>query len=213
MRNVIPNMKMKTCVKCKKKKSLSEFHKNSRSKDGLHSYCKDCNKKAAAKFLKTGKGKVALKRAIRKKRDEGYYRYGKGAIPILRQGAKKRGISFKLTAEELENWWLSTPDICHYCGITIEKYIFLRDFVLSYSGMNYEIRKFKRFFRSSKHSSISWMTIDRLNNKVGYEIDNVVKSCWFCNSLKSDFFTEEQFKCIGPSIIESLENEIRNEMT
>jgi len=71
--------------------------------DGLHSYCKKCNKEKVAAHLKTDKGKIALSRAISSAQDRGYYRYGKGAIPILRQGAQKRGISFDLTAESLEN--------------------------------------------------------------------------------------------------------------
>ena len=33
---------MKTCSKCKIEKSLSEFNKQKRAKDGLHTYCKKC---------------------------------------------------------------------------------------------------------------------------------------------------------------------------
>lgn len=33
---------IKTCTKCKKKKDVSDFHKHSSSKDGLHSWCKPC---------------------------------------------------------------------------------------------------------------------------------------------------------------------------
>ena len=35
---------MKICTKCKKEKLESEFHKRKKSKDGLHSWCKDCCK-------------------------------------------------------------------------------------------------------------------------------------------------------------------------
>jgi len=95
---------MKTCARCGKQRFFSGFRKNSRNKDGLHSYCKESNKAKVAQHLKTEKRKVALMRAIAKKADEGYHRYGRGAIPILKQGAKKRGIEFNLTAEELEEW-------------------------------------------------------------------------------------------------------------
>lgn len=37
------NVSMKTCTKCKKSKSLSEFHKRARASDGLQSSCKRCN--------------------------------------------------------------------------------------------------------------------------------------------------------------------------
>jgi len=33
---------MKTCTKCKESKELSEFHKQSRNKDGLESWCRSC---------------------------------------------------------------------------------------------------------------------------------------------------------------------------
>lgn len=35
---------MKTCNRCKQSKELSEFGKNKRRKDGLQSYCKQCNR-------------------------------------------------------------------------------------------------------------------------------------------------------------------------
>jgi len=37
----------------------------------------------------------------------------------------------------------------------------IRDFIVNYTGDNFEIAKFKRFFRSPKHQVIRWMTIDR----------------------------------------------------
>jgi hypothetical protein len=189
-------------------KPISEFHKNFRNKDGLHSYCKTCNKEKAAAHLKTDKGKVALRRAIHKAQDRGYYRYGKGAIPILRQAAQKRGLSFPLTAESLEKWWGSQPDVCFYCGINLDEYLEIRDFILSYKGNSFEINKFKRFYHSPKHQKIRWMTIDRIHNDQGYEPENIAKACWICNSLKSDFFDGDQMRLIAPKIISKLKDEI-----
>jgi hypothetical protein len=137
-----------------------------------------------------------------------YYRFGKGAIPILRQGAKARGISFELTAETLEAWWHSVPDSCVYCGISIDEYKTLRDFILNYTGDNSMIKRFLRFYRSPKQAAINWMTIDRIDNEIGYEIANIVKCCWFCNSLKSDFFTPEEIQKFSPAIMEGLKQAI-----
>jgi len=36
-------METKRCTKCGEEKPITEFHKNVRSKDGLHCYCKECN--------------------------------------------------------------------------------------------------------------------------------------------------------------------------
>lgn len=232
--------KIKKCVLCQETKPISEFHKNSRSKDGLHSYCKTCNMLKAREYLKTPKGKVAgrryfqsdkgkesvrralkkyfktdkgkesLKKAINKKIEEGYYRFGKGAISRLKQSSKLRGIECDITPEQLEHWWLSTKDHCQYCGISQNDYIKLRDFILQYEGEDWEIIKFKRFFKTGRQKAIRWMTIDRADNTRGYLIDNIVKSCWICNSLKSDFFSFSLMKQLGPEIINQLLKKIQN---
>lgn len=204
-------MNTKICARCGEKKPVSEFHRNSRSKDSLHSYCRTCNKKKAAAHLKTDKGKIALTIAVNKAQDRGYYRFGKGAIPILRQGAQKRGVGFELTAESLENWWQSQPDTCSYCGINLDEYQKIRDFILSYKGNNFEIQKFKRFYRNPKHQGIRWMTIDRIHNDKGYEPENMCKACWICNSLKNDFFDSDQMRLIATKIISKLKSEIDKE--
>lgn len=59
-------MATKVCVKCKQEKSLLEFHKNSRSTDGLHSYCKECNRAQALAHIKAEKARKALLRAAKK---------------------------------------------------------------------------------------------------------------------------------------------------
>lgn len=69
-------------------------------------------------YFKSDKGRASLARAIKKQQAAGYYRFGKGAISILRQGALKRGLPFTLTADSLEAWWQETPDRCAYCAAT-----------------------------------------------------------------------------------------------
>jgi hypothetical protein len=39
-------MSMKTCAKCKTEKQETEFCKRTKSKDGLHSMCRECSRKA-----------------------------------------------------------------------------------------------------------------------------------------------------------------------
>lgn len=194
----------KLCRKCDTTKPLSEFHRNRRVDDGLQAYCKACMIASTKAYYKTDRGKAAIMKGVQKKIDAGYYRHGKGAISIMKTGAKKRGIEFRLDAESLEQWWHSTPDLCSYCGISIEDYLTLRDEILAYEGGDFGIIKFTRFYRSPKHKAIRWMTIDRVENDIGYLLSNIVKSCWICNSLKSDFFTGSQMRSIGPEVIGKL---------
>lgn len=51
----------KKCSKCKKTKELSEFNKNKYSKDGLQSSCRECRKKAQAKYRRSDSGKAKIK--------------------------------------------------------------------------------------------------------------------------------------------------------
>jgi hypothetical protein len=189
---------------CGQRKEVTEFHKNSRSSDGLHSYCKECNKLKAKLFNNTEKGKLNVKRAVNRQTKKGYYKYGNGAINNMSISAKKRGIEFNLTERELKSWWLQVEDKCNYCGITIKEYRELRDFIQSYSGTNWKIKRFKKFFKQEAHSKINDMTIDRKDNSKGYEISNIVKACWFCNSLKSDFYTEEEMTKVGLIVMDNL---------
>lgn len=48
-------MKTKVCFKCKKEKLLSNFYKKPDSKDGRHSYCKECDRKRLKSFYQENK--------------------------------------------------------------------------------------------------------------------------------------------------------------
>lgn len=195
---------MKLCAHCGIEKNESEFTKNKRNSDGLHSYCKECNKAKAKAFNQTDKGKKNVEKAQKKQFASGYFKYGKGAISNMSKSAEKRGINFDLSEESLKKWWEDNTDCCHYCGITIEKYREIRDFIINYKGANYNILRYKKFFNLDIHAKINDMTIDRKDNGCGYIVDNIVKSCWICNSAKSDFFTEYEMKVIGKMLIEQI---------
>jgi len=55
-------MKTKVCTKCKKEKSLFEFHKLSNSKDGYKNICKTCR---SQKSIKTIKAEILLKQNLK----------------------------------------------------------------------------------------------------------------------------------------------------
>ena len=76
-----------------------------------------------------------------------------------RKTAENRKLSFNLSFEELKNI-IDQP--CHYCGAikTNEKKSNFNNGSYYYNG------------------------IDRVNNNIGYELSNVVPSCFMCNEAK-----------------------------
>lgn len=63
---------MKTCTKCKLELDETEFHKNSRSKDGLRSYCKECNKGYYQKYKSDDPERVKNKWRVASKKYHTY---------------------------------------------------------------------------------------------------------------------------------------------
>ena len=190
----------KTCRACKVEKPASEFNKLLRSKDGLQAYCRACHTLKMQAYQQTDAGKLAAK----KQHESGYYRIGKGAIANMQRSSANRGQICTVTQEELASWWQAIPDTCHYCTTTTENYQAIRDMLLTYPGHNPEILRFGRFFRSPKHQAIQHLTIDRKDNTEGYTLDNIVKACWICNSLKNDFWTEAEMQRLAPPMMARL---------
>lgn len=60
---------MKTCVKCQLSKELDFFNKNTKSKDGLTSYCKECAKEKSAEWALTNTEKRKKNQALHYKRN------------------------------------------------------------------------------------------------------------------------------------------------
>jgi hypothetical protein len=56
------NMSKKLCLKCNIEKKNCEFHKNTKSKDGLVPYCKECRKLISADYNKKYSDKISIKR-------------------------------------------------------------------------------------------------------------------------------------------------------
>lgn len=71
---------------------------------------------------------------------------------------------------------------CHYCG---KKLIY---------------NPYSRGSRS-KHMSRAYQ-LDRMDNNKGYLINNVVPCCWYCNRMKSDIYTYEEFIKLSPVLKE-----------
>lgn len=91
--------------------------------------------------------------------------------------ARKRGLAFSLTREEVANWTNQKDRYCHYC----------KQSEASLSGL--VDKKARR------------LTFDRKDNSKGYETGNVCLACNKCNLLKSSFFTEAEWLHIAETVI------------
>jgi hypothetical protein len=58
----------KRCSTCKTPKLLDSFHRNKSRPDGLSHHCKECDRKRAARFRRTDKGRLYHRDACRKYR-------------------------------------------------------------------------------------------------------------------------------------------------
>ncbi len=91
----------------------------------------------------------------------------RGEVKIKFRGIKAnsriRRIEFNLGIDEFTDWYNNQEKKCHYC--------------------NRELVQFKK--------GDNGMTIDRLDNTIGYEIKNIVLCCWRCNIIKGHWFTEQ----------------------
>ena len=75
---------------------------------------------------------------------------------------------------------------CEYCHITEE--------TISILASSQEI-KTKRFY-----SRGATMEVDKRDPQRGYEINNLVMSCYWCNNAKTDEFSDLEFESIGKAI-------------
>jgi len=128
------------------------------------------------------------------------------AVDLLRRRAKKLGVPHTITMKTLRDWWLTTPDVCAYCGSTIDEYLKISTFLIQYNGNDHTITRFKNAFNLPSHRAIDHMTKDRIDLRKGYTVDNLCKACWLCNYAKGSFFTHDEWKLIAPTIIMKLKD-------
>ena len=168
------------------KENLNKWQKENYKKKKNDPEYKAKKKESSKRYYENNKEKCLEKRKeyfevnkeqYRKYRREWRYSSPAGILECLRSSAKKRGIEFLLEKEQFAKWYNKQEKKCHYCKRTFE-----------------ECKK------DSLNESKKRFTIDRTNNDKGYLQDNIVLSCYRCNAVKSNYFTEEEMLKIGDII-------------
>ena len=112
-----------------------------------------------------------------------YYSTPPGIYNIMIFGAKQRNLECNIAREDFLNWYTNQEQKCYYCQRILEK------------------------IKQDTFGHNSRLTIDRIDNNKGYELNNIKLACFRCNSIKSDYFTESEMLKIG-KIIKNKEMEI-----
>jgi hypothetical protein len=203
---------MKKCIVCKLEKEDDKFHSNKVAKDKLDSRCKFCvsilrkERYAKNKFDEDAKNRQRyllnkekydkaqiewrLKNPHRGKTDywknrekhlinnKIYRQTIPGIYASIKISAKRRNKEVIITLEEFEKWYKEQKQECYYCKRTTEECLNSKD--------NFNSKR---------------LTIDRKESNIGYQKGNLALSCWTCNLIKYNYFTEkEMLEIIGPLI-------------
>lgn len=174
----------KKCAKCGNTFPLTaqNFYVCRSSKSGFHSSCKSCHKLQRDKRrsdpnimaedrLKARQWAKANKDKVRRYNAKGRERPESRCSNIIAR-ARKIGVPH-CDKSVLVAWLIAQPNTCHYCGIPEE--------------LVYEWSKGKN----------SRLSVDKKDPNGGYLIDNMVMSCFRCNTAKSHTWTYEEFVSIA----------------
>ena len=150
---------MKQCTKCKQYKDKSLFSKQANSKDGLYAFCKECDKKRAAEQ----KSQLIpfVKKMYNKIKNRDAQR--KRENRISKEGEKGR----------------------HECQITWEQ--FLDKFMDQYRaiGLTCPIKGIQMTHQHGKGKLPSNISVDRLDNDLPYNWENVIFMSLSANRAKN----------------------------
>ena len=122
-------------------------------------YAKGFCSKHYQRYLKHGDPEIVLEGRTNKL-PEGVAAKNK-VYANYRYSAERRGLEFRLTLEDAENYFQSE---CGYCGSPPDK-------TTSFEGLN---------------GQYLYNGIDRIDNNEGYKLGNCLSCCYVCNLMKRD---------------------------
>ncbi len=138
----------KTCSKCKKSKSINEFHIHIGHKDGFSSVCKECCEKYRTKYYKKHKKQY---KKLRNKKKENKKKYNKIWSSKNKLSGRYNGIKQRCNNPNTRNYK-------HYGGRGIK------------CLMTFE--ELKYLWNRDKAYNMDRPSIDRIDNDGNYEVSN-----------------------------------------
>lgn len=162
----------KKCYVCGITKPLDKFVRDNRKPEGRKGICKQCRNKQRREYMENNK-------EWRYKVQRKYYLSSRGYYTRLRSSAKNRGIGFQLEYNEFQKLFNKQDHKCHYCGCSLT-------------------RSSERTVMNRKNSDL---TVDRLDNSIGYKINNIALCCRRCNMIKGNEFTNDEMLLIADMFI------------
>lgn len=144
-----PMLIEKLCNKCKKVKLAVEFSGRPERPNGLYSCCKEC------------KREYRMARYQQRRKEDPIELWLFNAFHWAKDRARKKGIPFDLSKEDVIEALRESSNKCTYCSIELN---------------------FRRTISTRSDSP----TVDRLICSQGYSRENIVVCCYRCNALKGD---------------------------
>ena len=99
-----------------------------------------------------------------------------GIYHSIKKNIHLRDYSLEFSAQEFKEWYLSQSLVCVYCGI-------------DQSDLEKDPIQTKKYNKR--------LSIDRIDNNLGYTIRNIQLCCYRCNCIKGDLFNHEDMLVIG----------------
>ena len=121
---------MKICSKCKLEKSKTDFYKKERGKDGLLSWCKECDGKKRALYYSRNRERLNKIQSDKYRNDETrrlkvkQYNRKRFLSGLTKKGnhIARLKMSYGITPEQVEELLKQQNNLCAICNNPLEKY-------------------------------------------------------------------------------------------
>lgn len=164
------------CKNCKEQKTTEHFSKNSATSTGFSNTCKDCHKSNYAKDIEKIKKRQA---AWRSKNRES-----------LRERARKHHFENK-DREKLRRKKYARTLIGKYTALKGMAKFRKKELYITFEEYSKIVEDNKCFYCDNNLPEAGH-GLDRINNNLGYTVDNVVPSCKECNQIRMNNITHTE---------------------